>query len=127
MFFLDPISSFLCPSDDRRGARRPSIHDGPKRFDALRSAFARRTGSCVAFLYAFDLLELGLAAIFAESPWESHREALRRLLRRIDRRHPAERAHGRRWAAKAPYRSGRSPHWIKVKNPTAPAATRVME
>jgi hypothetical protein len=26
-----------------------------------------------------------------------------------------------------PYRSGRSPHWIKVKNPNAPAATRVME
>jgi len=27
----------------------------------------------------------------------------------------------------APYRSGRSPDWIKVKNPDAPAATRVME
>jgi bifunctional non-homologous end joining protein LigD len=26
-----------------------------------------------------------------------------------------------------PYRSGRSPHWIKVKNPDAPAATRVIE
>jgi hypothetical protein len=26
-----------------------------------------------------------------------------------------------------PYRSGRSPDWIKVKNPNAPAATRVIE
>jgi hypothetical protein len=26
-----------------------------------------------------------------------------------------------------PYRSGRSPDWIKVKNPDAPAATRVIE
>jgi ATP-dependent DNA ligase len=25
-----------------------------------------------------------------------------------------------------PYRSGRSPDWIKVKNPDAPAATRVI-
>jgi len=27
----------------------------------------------------------------------------------------------------APYRSGRTGAWIKVKNPDAPAATRVME
>jgi hypothetical protein len=26
-----------------------------------------------------------------------------------------------------PYRSGRSPDWIKVKNPEAPAATRIMD
>jgi hypothetical protein len=26
-----------------------------------------------------------------------------------------------------PYRSGRSPDWVKVKNPDAPAATRVIE
>jgi ATP-dependent DNA ligase len=26
-----------------------------------------------------------------------------------------------------PYRSGRSPDWIKVKNPNAPAATRIIE
>ena len=26
----------------------------------------------------------------------------------------------------APYRSGRSPDWLKVKNPDAPAATRVL-
>jgi hypothetical protein len=25
-----------------------------------------------------------------------------------------------------PYRSGRSPDWVKVKNPDAPAATRVI-
>jgi bifunctional non-homologous end joining protein LigD len=27
----------------------------------------------------------------------------------------------------APYRSGRSSDWIKMKNPDAPAATRIME
>jgi hypothetical protein len=27
----------------------------------------------------------------------------------------------------APYRSGRSPHWHKVKNPDSPAAKRIME
>jgi bifunctional non-homologous end joining protein LigD len=27
----------------------------------------------------------------------------------------------------APYRSGRCPDWIKVKNPNAPAATRIFE
>jgi bifunctional non-homologous end joining protein LigD len=27
----------------------------------------------------------------------------------------------------APYRSGRSPHWIKVRNPHALAATRSVE
>jgi hypothetical protein len=26
-----------------------------------------------------------------------------------------------------PHRSGRSPDWIKVKNPDAPAATRILE
>jgi ATP-dependent DNA ligase len=26
-----------------------------------------------------------------------------------------------------PYRSGRSPDWIKIKNPDAPAASRVIE
>jgi bifunctional non-homologous end joining protein LigD len=26
-----------------------------------------------------------------------------------------------------PYRSGRSPDWIKVKNPDAPAASRIIE
>ncbi|MGB5184435.1 MAG: hypothetical protein WBO12_19915 [Xanthobacteraceae bacterium] len=27
----------------------------------------------------------------------------------------------------SPYRSGRSPHWVKVKNPRAPAVTREAE
>jgi bifunctional non-homologous end joining protein LigD len=25
----------------------------------------------------------------------------------------------------APYKSGRSPHWLKVKNPAAPAVRRI--
>ena len=53
-------------------------------------------------------------------PWSVRRETLtsacamgleRRLAKRRDR----------------PYRSGRPPDWIKVKNPDAPAATRVIE
>jgi len=27
----------------------------------------------------------------------------------------------------SPYRAGRSPHWLKVKNPAAPAVTREAE
>jgi bifunctional non-homologous end joining protein LigD len=27
----------------------------------------------------------------------------------------------------APYRSGRSPHWVKVKSPEAPAVRRIEE
>jgi ATP-dependent DNA ligase len=27
----------------------------------------------------------------------------------------------------APYRARRSPHWVKVKNPAAPAAKRIAE
>jgi bifunctional non-homologous end joining protein LigD len=75
----------------------------------------------------------------------SRREALRRLLRRIDAgirlcEHmdgdgPAMFRHACAMGLEAivskrrdaPYRSGRSPHWIKVKNPIASAATRSFE
>jgi hypothetical protein len=30
-------------------------------------------------------------------------------------------------AINSPYRSGRSPHWVKVKNPKAPAVKREAE
>jgi bifunctional non-homologous end joining protein LigD len=112
-------------------------------FDRLRAALARR-GSPEIFLYAFDLLELN-GHDLRRSPWMDRRAALARLL--------SEAGHGIRLsqhldsdgpamfrAACAmglegvvskrrdrPYRSGRSPDWIKVKNPNAPAATRIME
>ena len=30
-------------------------------------------------------------------------------------------------SSQPPYRSGRSPHWMKIKNPKAPAVTREAE
>lgn len=104
-----------------------------------------RKGSHQAFLYAFDLLELDGIDLRRE-PWETRRATLTSLLRRA--------ANGVRLSehiegtdgftifghachmglegivAKRrdrPYRSGRSPDWIKVKNPAAPAATRIIE
>lgn len=49
-----------------------------------------------------------------------------RLCRPIDRlqaRREAILAKRRDW----PYRSARTPDWIKIKNPSAPAVTRIME
>ena len=31
------------------------------------------------------------------------------------------------WRIGSPYRAGRSPHWVKVKNPKAPAVKREAE
>jgi bifunctional non-homologous end joining protein LigD len=113
-------------------------------FDRLRSAVGRR-GSREAFLYAFDLLELDGHDLRRE-PWTVRRETLASLLRKAGDgirlsehldgtdgatifRHAC--AHGLEGIiAKRrdrPYRSGRCADWIKVKNPAAPAATRVME
>jgi bifunctional non-homologous end joining protein LigD len=113
-------------------------------FDRLRAALAERGGSRAAFLYGFDLLELGGEHLRAH-PWEIRRATLARLLRKarlgirlsehLDGdgetifRHAC--AHGAEGiVAKRrdrPYRSGRSPDWVKVKNPNAPAATRIIE
>jgi bifunctional non-homologous end joining protein LigD len=113
-------------------------------FERLRSALAGRSGSRAAFLFAFDLLALD-GEDLRRHPWEIRRAALTRLLRKarpgirlsehlngdgetIFRHACALGAEG--IVAKRrdrPYRSGRSPDWIKVKNPDAPAATRIME
>lgn len=113
-------------------------------FDRLRAAVGRK-GSREAFLYAFDLLELDGQDLRRE-PWEARRETLARLLRtpgngiRLSEhldgangdqvfRHACklglEGIVAKRWDR--PYKSGRSADWIKVKNPSAPAATRIME
>jgi bifunctional non-homologous end joining protein LigD len=113
-------------------------------FDRLRAAVGRM-GSRDAFLYAFDLLEINGDDLRAYE-WQVRRATLASLLRKAGQgirlsdhldggdgeavfRHAcamglegivAKRRH-------RPYRSGRSPDWIKVKNPDAPAATRVID
>jgi bifunctional non-homologous end joining protein LigD len=118
--------------------------DGVSDFDLLRAAVGRK-GSCDAFLYAFDLLELNGPDLRRE-PWELRRDRLVILLRKAaDGIRVSEHLDGGdgatafRHACKLglegivakrrgrPYRSGRSADWVKVKNPDAPAATRLIE
>jgi bifunctional non-homologous end joining protein LigD len=111
---------------------------------ALRAAVGRK-GSCDAFLYAFDLLELDGRDLRRE-PWNVRRATLASLLRRAgngirlsehieDGDGAAVFRHACTMGLEGivskrrdrPYRSGRSPYWIKIKNAAAPAATRVLE
>jgi bifunctional non-homologous end joining protein LigD len=113
-------------------------------FERLRAALAGRDGSRAVFLYGFDLLEFDGHDLRRE-PWEIRRATLTGLLRKagpgirlsehlngdgetIFRHACALGAEG--IVAKRrdrPYRSGRCADWMKVKNPDAPAATRIME
>jgi bifunctional non-homologous end joining protein LigD len=113
-------------------------------FDALRSALSRRQGGKCVFLYAFDLIELNDRDLRPE-PWTARREALAALLRKSGaglRLSEHLEGHGalmfRRACAiglegivskrrDSAYKSGRSPHWVKVKNPEAPAVRRIEE
>ena len=118
--------------------------DGVSDFDKLRAAVGR-LGSRDAFLYAFDLLEINGTDLRRDS-WEVRRATLTSVLRKardgiklsehlattdgdtIFRHACAMGLEG--IVAKRrdrPYRSGRSADWIKVKNPDAPAAIRVLE
>jgi bifunctional non-homologous end joining protein LigD len=118
--------------------------DGVSDFDRLRAAVGR-LGSRDAFLYAFDLLEINGTDLRRDS-WEVRRATLASVLRRArdgirlsehlattdgDAVFQHACAMGLEGiVAKRrdkPYRSGRAPDWIKVKNPAAPAATRVIE
>jgi bifunctional non-homologous end joining protein LigD len=113
-------------------------------FERLRSALAGRGGSRSVFLYGFDLLHLD-GDDLRWNPWEIRRATLTGLLRRA---HPGIRLsehldgdgetifrHVCKLGAEGivakrrdrPYRSGRCVDWVKVKNPDAPAATRVIE
>jgi bifunctional non-homologous end joining protein LigD len=118
--------------------------DGVTDFDLLRATLGHR-GLRRAFLFAFDVLELDGRDLRA-SPWDERRKALTKLLRKAGdgirlSEHLAT-TDGNTLFQHAcamglegivakrrdkPYRSGRSPDWIKVKNPDAPAATRVIE
>jgi bifunctional non-homologous end joining protein LigD len=117
--------------------------DGVTDFDKLRAAVGR-LGSRDAFLYAFDLLELD-GENMRPYEWHVRRATLRSLIKRagpgirlsdhLDGDGVAAFHHACRMGLEGivakrrdkPYRSGRSPDWIKVKNPDAPAATRILE
>jgi bifunctional non-homologous end joining protein LigD len=117
--------------------------DGVTDFNRLRAAVGR-LGSRDAFLYAFDLLEID-GEDLRPYEWHVRRATLRSLLRRGSRGirfsehldgdgalafHHACAMGLEGIVAKRrdrPYRSGRSPDWIKIKNPDAPAATRLIE
>jgi bifunctional non-homologous end joining protein LigD len=118
--------------------------EGISSFDRLRAAMASR-GSRDAFLYAFDQLEYNGRDLRGLS-WDARRKALTALLRHcqlgIRLSEHVEGCDGDVVFESAcrmglegivakrrdkPYRSGRCTDWIKVKNPYAPAAIRVIE
>jgi bifunctional non-homologous end joining protein LigD len=118
--------------------------DGVSDFDRLRAAIGR-LGSRDAFLYAFDLLEINGTDLRRDA-WDERRKVLVRLLLtangggirlsdHLDGNGAIAFHHACRMGLEGivakrrdrPYRSGRSPDWVKVKNPDAPAATRIME
>ena len=117
--------------------------DGVSDFDRLRAAVGP-LGSRDAFLYAFDLLEID-GEDLRRYEWHVRRATLRSLVKRagpgirlsdhLEGDGMAAFRHACRMGLEGivakrrdkPYRSGRSPDWIKVKNPDAPAATRVIE
>jgi bifunctional non-homologous end joining protein LigD len=103
-----------------------------------------RLGSRDAFLYAFDLLEMD-GEDLRPYEWHVRRATLRSLVKRagpgirlsdhLEGDGMAAFRHACRMGLEVivakrrdrPYRSGRSTDWIKVKNPDAPAASRVLE
>jgi bifunctional non-homologous end joining protein LigD len=113
-------------------------------FELLRAALGRPAKREV-FLYAFDLLELDGRDLRREH-WSDRRSKLARLLRGAGHgvqlsdhmegndgeavfRHACAMGLEGIVAKRRdrPYRSGRTADWIKVKNPEAPAATRLIE
>ena len=113
--------------------------EGMAVFDALHS----RVNDAKASACAFDLLMLN-GEDLRRKPYVERKAALRKILRHGRGIQYVEHAEGhgdRLFAAAcklglegivskkldAPYRSGPSKTWIKVKNPKAPAATRAMD
>jgi len=118
--------------------------DGVSDFDRLRAAVGR-LGSRRVFLYAFDILELD-GDDLRRAAWEVRRAILANLLCEADdgiqlSDHvdvvdgPTLFQHACVMGLEGivakrrdrTYRSGRSPDWVKVKNPEAPAAMRIIE
>jgi bifunctional non-homologous end joining protein LigD len=110
--------------------------DGVSDFDRMRAAVGR-LGSRDAFLYAFDLLEID-GENMRPYEWHVRRATLRSLIKRagpdikLSEHLDGDGALAFRHACHMglegivakrrdrPYRSGRSPDWIKIKNPDAP-------
>jgi ATP-dependent DNA ligase len=133
ILFFSPTCHPACCSNLVR-QRRPTLR-----------AAVERLGSRDAFLYAFDLLEIN-GDDLRPYEWQVRRATLTSLLRNASNgirvsehlvitdgntifRHACAMGLEGIFAKRRdrPYRSGRSPDWIKVKNPDAPAATRVIE
>jgi ATP-dependent DNA ligase len=115
--------------------------DGIASFDRIR--YRRHDAS--AFLYAFDLIELDGHDLRCD-PLAVRKATLASLLARVasglrlnehidNEDGPLVFAHACKMGLEgivskrrdSPYRSGRSPHWIKSKNPDAPAVRREAE
>jgi len=124
---------------DRRGGNR--LHEnGLARFELIR----RHAALASAVLCAFDLLELDGRDLRRE-PIEKRKALLAELLRGsklsivLNEVYEEDGAIVFREACKlgcegivskrlgSMYRRGQSPHWVKVKNPNAPAVTREAE
>jgi bifunctional non-homologous end joining protein LigD len=114
--------------------------DGAANFDALHS----RVNDQSAVALAFDLMSLD-GEDFRQEPYSERKAVLRKVLRRACRGiqyvENAE-GHGDRLfeavcelgledivskKIDAPYKSGPSKAWLKIKNPKAPAATRAAD
>ena len=103
---------------------------GLARFDVLR----RRRNEAVAFLYAFDLLELDGPDLRRE-PLEVRKQTLASFLRsplpgvqfneHLTHKMGLEGIVSKRLGSR--YRSGRTSDWLKFKNPAAPAVKREAE
>jgi bifunctional non-homologous end joining protein LigD len=111
--------------------------NGVASFDRIR--YRRYDGD--VFLYAFDLIELN-GDDMRRDPLEVRKATLRSVLAKagpglrfnehLEGDGPTVFAHACKMALEgivskrkdSPYRSGRSPHWLKMKNPAAPAVKR---
>ena len=145
------VSAFIEPCLPSRADRPPSgpgwvheiKHDGFRLMVRRDSAGIRRDNA--VFLYAFDLLELD-GVDLRRNPIEVRKEALANLLHSKSEVGLQLNEHFHeagdvifRHACKlglegivskrkgSPYRSGRSPDWLKMKNPDAPAVKREAE
>jgi ATP-dependent DNA ligase len=114
--------------------------DGLAVFDLIR----RQRHGGAAVLCAFDLIELE-GENLRRAPIEHRKHKLARLVRAphpgivLDKHYDGDGDIVFKYACKlgcegivskllgSPYRSGRSPHWVKVKNPKAPAVKREAE
>jgi ATP-dependent DNA ligase len=114
--------------------------DGRPSFDRIR--YRKHDGD--VFLYAFDLIELNSDDL-RRDPLEVRKATLKSLLAKaapglrfnehIEADGPTVFAHACKMGLEgivskrkgSPYRSGRSPDWLKTKNPNAPAVKREAE